>query len=179
MAALILGVAAGAIAIIAERVDAMATGGSATPMGYINTYMWILVAACLFGPIGAIITTETQAIIGLVTFSNPLSWLWPFVNLIFAAAAGLVLFGIVKIKPQTGTKTKLTLMSLTCALLDIPLVYLVMVTVLGLPFAVYLWILPVYIALQLAPATILAYIVVRAILRSKILGKQTTQETQP
>lgn len=171
MTTLILGVAAGAIAAMAERVDVIATGGSATPFGYINTYMWILVAAALFGPIGAIITTETQAIISLITFANPLSWLWPFINLIFAAAAGLTVIGIAKVNPKVGMKTKLALMSTTCAVLDIPLVYVVMVTVLGLPFAVYLWALPIYIVLQLVPATLLAYIIVKAILRSQLLNK--------
>ncbi|NLE05441.1 MAG: hypothetical protein GX638_11670, partial [Crenarchaeota archaeon] len=164
------GVAAGVIAAIAERADALATGGNATPLGYINTYMWILIAAALFGPIGAIITTEIQAILSLITFANPLSWLWPFINFIFALAAGLTFIGITKLKPKLGIKTKLTLMSLVCAFLDIPLVYVVLVTVLGLPFAAYLTVLPMYLILQLIPSTILAFIIVKAILRSKILG---------
>jgi hypothetical protein len=37
MGALILGVAAGAIASVAERVDAVLTGGNYTPLGYVNT----------------------------------------------------------------------------------------------------------------------------------------------
>jgi hypothetical protein len=174
MAALILGVAAGAIASIAERVDAVITGGNLTPLGYINTYTWILVAALLFGPLGPIITTEIQALIGLVMFANPLSWLWPIVNLIFAVAVSLVSIGVTKLSPRgTGISIRLILMSLTCAILDIPLVYLVMVTALSLPFAVYLVSLPIYIGLQLIPTTFLSYMVVRAILRSEILGKHS------
>jgi hypothetical protein len=49
MAALLIGVVAGVLAAFAERVDALATGGNATPLGYINTYTWILVSATLFG----------------------------------------------------------------------------------------------------------------------------------
>jgi hypothetical protein len=174
MASVILGVAGGAIASVAERVDAVLTGGNYTPLGYINTYTWILVAALLFGPLGPIITTEIQALIGLVMFSNPLSWLWPIVNLMFAVAVSLVSFGVSKINPLAkGIGVKLILMSLTCAILDIPLVYLVLVTVIGLPFVVYLVSLPIYIALQLIPTTFLSYVVVRAILRSEILGKRT------
>jgi hypothetical protein len=165
----ILGTTAGVIATLAERVDALATGGSATPFGYINTYMWILVSAVLFGTMGAIITTEVQAIIGLITYANPLSWLWPFINLIFAIGVGLTLWGLMKIKTDASIRSKLVLMSITCALLNIPFVYIVIVLVLGLPATVYLWLLPFYIVLQLIPATILAYAVVRVILRAKIL----------
>lgn len=46
--------------------------------------------------------------------------------------------GISKVNPRSRTSVKLILMSLTCAILDIPSVYLVVVTVLGLPFIVYL-----------------------------------------
>ena len=168
MSALILGVAAGVLAAFAERADALMTGGNLTPLGYINTYTWILVSALLFGFWGAIITTEIQAIIGLITLANPLSWLWPFVNLVFALAVGLAVVGFTKMRPNAKISTKLLTMSSICAILDIPLVYLVMVIVLGLPFIAYFAALPVYLALQLIPSTILAYIVVRAIKRSKI-----------
>jgi hypothetical protein len=94
MAALLLGVVAGVIANFAERADALATGGNATPLGYINTYTWILVSAALFGFAGAIITTEIQALIGLITMSNPLSWLWPIINLVFAIVVVLLLMGL-------------------------------------------------------------------------------------
>ncbi len=169
MSALILGVAAGVLATFAERADALMTAGNATPLGYINTYTWILVSALLFGLWGAIITTEIQAVIGLVTLANPLSWLWPFVNLVFALAVGLIVIGFSKLRPQARASIKLLLMSSVCAILDIPFVYLVMVTVLNLPFIVYLAALPGYIVLQLVPSTILSYIVVRAIKRSKII----------
>jgi hypothetical protein len=168
MSALILGVAAGVLAAFAERADAIMTGGNLTPLGYINTYTWILVSALLFGFWGAIITTEVQAVIGLITLANPLSWLWPFVNLVFALAVGLIVVGFSKMRPNAKISTRLLTMSSICALLDIPLVYLVMVIVLGLPFIVYFASLPVYITLQLVPSTILAYIVVRAVKRSKI-----------
>ncbi len=168
MSALILGVAAGVLAAFAERADAIMTGGNLTPLGYINTYTWILVSALLFGFWGAIITTEVQAIIGLITLANPLSWLWPFVNLVFALAVGLIVVGFSKMRPTAKISTRLLTMSSICALLDIPLVYLVMVIVLGLPFIVYFAALPVYLTLQLVPSTILAYIVVRAVKRSKI-----------
>ncbi|XHH10523.1 MAG: hypothetical protein ACFCUE_07810 [Candidatus Bathyarchaeia archaeon] len=168
ISALILGATAGVIATFAERADALITGGNATPLGYINTYTWILVSALLFGFWGAIITTEIQAMIGLITLANPLSWLWPFVNLVFALAVGLIVVGFSKLRPNAKSGTKLLLMSSVCAMLDIPLVYLVMVIVLGLPFIVYLAALPMYLVLQLVPSTFLSYIVVKAIKRSKI-----------
>ena len=170
MAALIIGVAAGVIASVTERVDAILTVGNATPTGYINTYTWLIVSATLFGPVGAIITTETQAIIGLITFANPLSWLWPFINLVFALGVGLVSIVLSKLKKNPSLSIKIILMSFVCAVLDIPLVYVVIVTVLGLPLSVYVVALPVYIALQLIPSTVISHIVTKAILRSKILG---------
>ncbi len=169
MAALLMGVMGGVLAAFAERADALATGGNATPLGYINTYTWILVSAVLFGLSGAIITTEIQAIIGLITLANPLSWLWPFVNLVFTLAVGLIALGFTRYRSQSKISSKLIIMSAACAVLDIPLVYLVIVMALGLPFIVYLTALPIYILLQLLPSTFLSYIVVKAINRSKIL----------
>jgi len=168
--ALMLGVIAGVIAIAVERADLLMTGGSLQLLGYINTYTWILVSALLFGIWGAIITTEVQAMIGLITITNPeLSWLWPFVNLIFALSVGIISTGLTKLRPNTKNSTKLLLMSTTCAILDIPLVYFVMVTVLNLPTFVYLTALPVYIILQLIPSTLLSYLIVKTLTRSKAL----------
>ena len=45
MIAMVLGVVAGVIASFAERADSAITGGNATPLGYINTYTWLLVSA--------------------------------------------------------------------------------------------------------------------------------------
>ncbi|MDR0797888.1 MAG: hypothetical protein LBE70_04140 [Nitrososphaerota archaeon] len=169
-AALMLGVVAGVVAIIAERVDLVITHGTLQLLGFVNTYTWILVSALLFGFWGAILTTEVQAMIGLITITNPaLSWLWPFVNLLFALSVGVVAVGFSKMRPNTRTSIKLLFMSFVCALLDIPLVYFVMVTVLGLPFSVYFAALPVYIVLQLLPSTFLSYTLVKALKRSKIL----------
>ncbi|MCL2642527.1 MAG: hypothetical protein FWD52_03305 [Candidatus Bathyarchaeota archaeon] len=171
LAALMLGVVAGVIALVAERADLFMTGGNLQLLGYINTYTWILVSVLLFGFWGAIITTEIQAMIGLITMTNPaLSWLWPFVNLIFAVSVGLVAVGFSKLRSNAKISTKLLLLSSVCALLDIPLVYFVMVTVLSLPVVVYLAALPVYIILQLVPSTFLAYWIVRALKRSKALN---------
>jgi hypothetical protein len=165
-----LGVVAGVIAIIVERADFYMTQGQLQILGYINTYTWILVAALLFGFWGAIITTEVQAVIGLITITNPaLSWLWPFVNLIFALAVGIVAVGFSKLRPNAKTSTKLVSMSFVCALLDIPLVYFVMVIVLGVPFVGYLAALPAYIVLQLVPTTFLAYLIVKTLKRSNVL----------
>jgi len=165
-----LGVVAGVIAIAVERADLLMSGGSLQWLGYVNTYTWILVSALLFGFWGGIITTEVQAMLGLITITNPaLSWLWPFVNLIFAIGVGAVVVGFSKLRPNTKDSTILVIMSSVCALLDIPLVYFVMVTVLELPVSVYLAALPVYIILQLVPATLLSYFVVRALTRSKAL----------
>jgi len=163
-----LGVVAGIIAMIAERADAIMTGGNATPLGFINTYTWLLVSATMFGPLGAILTTEVQAFLGLITAANPLSWLWPFINLVFAVAVGIVSAAISEFHPKTKTHTRVILLSLTCALLDVPLTYVVVVTVLGLPFMVYLLALPMYLILQLIPSTIIAYAILRAILRTPI-----------
>ncbi len=171
MAALIMGVAAGVIAMVAERVDAGLTGGNATPLGYINTYTWLLVAIALTGLRGGIITTEIQAVLGLVAYSNPLSWLWPFMNLVFALLAGVTWMAVTKLKSSAGLKSKILLSSISCALLDIPMVYVVIVLVLGLPFVAYLGVLPMYIALQIIPSSILAFLIVKVIIRSGVLGK--------
>lgn len=169
MTALLMGVVAGVIAVFAERADALATGGNATPIGYINTYTWILVSAVLFGFMGAIITTEVQALIGLITMSSPLSWLWPVINLIFAIVVGAIAYGFTRYRSQAKLSTKLLVMSAACAVLDIPLVYVVMVLALGLPFIVYIAALPMYFVLQLVPSTILAYMLVKTLKRSKVL----------
>ena len=170
MAALIFGVIGGVIASLAERADAAVTGGNATPLGFINTYTWLLVSAVLFGPIGAVITVEVQAFLGLITAANPLSWLWPFVNFIFAVVVGFVSVGISRFNPRIAMNAKLVLLSISCAILDIPLTYLVVVMVLGLPFVFYLMALPVYIILQLVPSTIISYVILRAIYRSRFLS---------
>jgi len=169
MSALIMGVVAGVIAVFAERADALATGGNATPLGYINTYTWILISAVLFGFMGAVITTEIQALIGLVTMSNPLSWLWPIINLVFAIVVGAIAFGFTRFRPQAKLGTKLVVMSTACAFLNVPAVYVVMVMALSLPFIVYLAALPIYIVLQLVPSTLLAFMLVKALKRSKVL----------
>ena len=147
--ALMFGVIAGVIASMAERADAIITGGNATPLGFVNTYTWILISAALFGPIGAIITTEAQAAIGLITFANPLSWLWPPINFVFAVVVGFVSIYALRLKPGVGLRSRIILMSITCAILDVPLTYLVIVIVLKLPFIFYLAVLPIYLLLQL------------------------------
>jgi len=169
--AIMLGVVAGVVASFAERVDATLTGGKYTPLGYVNTYVWILVAATLFGPLAPVITTEIQAFIGLLTFANPLSWLWPIVNFVFAVAAGFVSMALQKFNQSAKLITRVALMSLALAILDIPMVYVVVVMVLGLPFIVYLLSLPVYMLLQLIPTTLVAYAVIKAILRSGVLRR--------
>jgi hypothetical protein len=182
IAALMLGVIAGVIAIVVERADFIMSAGNLQLLGYINTYTWLLVSALLFGFWGAIITTETQAIIGLITITNPaLSWLWPVVNLIFALGVGMVVVGFSKLRPNARNGTKLLFMSSVCALLDIPLVYFVMVIVLGLPIAAYFAMLPVYIIIQLLPSTFLAYLIVKALKRSKVLyiGEENGNKNSP
>jgi hypothetical protein len=176
-----LGVVAGVIAIIVERAD-MISGNNLQLLGYINTYTWILVAALLFGFWGAIITTEAQAVIGLITVTNPaLSWLWPFVNLIFALSVGIVTVGFSKLRPNAKNSTKLVSMSSVCALLDIPLVYFVMVIVLKVPSSLYFAALPAYITLQLVPTTFLAYLIVKALKRSNVLylGEKNENNNNP
>ncbi len=173
MAALIMGVAAGVIAMVAERADMGLTGGQATPLGYINTYTWLLVAIALTGLRGGIITTEIQAILGLVTWSNALSWVWPFMNLVFALVAGVTWIAATKLRSSAGLKSKLFISSVSMALLDIPMVYIVISLVVPLPFVTYayLGVLPMYIALQLIPSTILAFVIIKTITRSGVLGK--------
>jgi hypothetical protein len=166
--AIMFGVVAGVIATIAERADAVITGGNATPLGFINTYTWILVSATMFGPIGAILTTEVQAFLGLITAANPLSWLWPFINLVFAVVVGVVSLSLSKFYPTIKLRTRLALLSITCALLDVPLTYVVVVSVLQLPFTFYLLALPLYLILQLGPSTVISYAILKAILRAPI-----------
>ena len=173
MTALVFGVIAGVFESILGRADAMVTGGNFTFIAFINTYTWILIAAALFGPLGAIITTEVQAFIGLITFANPLSWLWPVINFIFAVVVGFVSKGILRLRPKINLRFRIIIMSVACAILDIPLTYAVVVMALGLPFVVFLAALPIYLFLQLVPSTILAYMVLKSILKSKILEYQT------
>ncbi|MEM2941806.1 MAG: hypothetical protein QXT81_00020 [Candidatus Bathyarchaeia archaeon] len=168
LTSMIFGVVAGVLASILERADSMITGGNATPLGYSNTYAWVLLSAYLYGPIGALITTEVQALIGLLTIANPLSWLWPAVNAVFALVAGCTALLIQKVHPQTSVKTRLVIMSLTLAILDIPAVYLVIVIVLGLPLIAYQLALPMYIGLQLVPATLVAWLLLQALERTKL-----------
>jgi len=164
-----LGVVAGVIAMMAERADAIVTGGSATPLGFINTYTWLLVSAAMFGPVGAVLTTEVQAFLGLITGANPLSWLWPFINLIYAVVVGIVSQSLSRLYPSIKLRTRLMLLSLTCAILDVPLTYVVVVSVLGLPFKFYLLALPMYVILQLGPSTIISYAILKSILRAPTL----------
>ncbi len=172
LAALMLGVVAGVIAILVERADFAV---SSNYLGYVNSYTWLLVSALLFGFWGAIITTEIQALIGLVAYTSPLSIVWPFINLIFALGVGAVAVCFSKFRPNAKDSTKLLAMSGTCALLDIPLVYLVMMVFLpmlvGVPmhYMAYLAALPIYIVLQLVLSTFLAYSIIRALKRSKIV----------
>ncbi len=168
--AIMFGVVAGAITSIAERADAVLTGGSATPLGFVNTYTWLLVSATLFGPVGAILTTEVQAFLGLITEANPLSWLWPFINLVFAVVVGSISKILSRARPNIKLRSRLILLSSTCALLDVPLTYVVVVSVLGLPFEVYLLALPMYLILQLVPSTLISYAILRGIQRARLLG---------
>lgn len=158
LTSMIFGVTAGVLASILERADALITGGNATPLGYSNTYAWVLLSAYLYGPFGALVTTEIQAMIGLLTVANPLSWLWPAVNAVFALLAGFVAILMQRVRSKSSTKTRLIIMSAALSLLDIPAVYFVMVIVLGLPLIVYQLALPMYIGLQLVPATLVAYL---------------------
>ena len=167
--AIMLGVVAGVIAMMAERADAIVTGGSATPLGFINTYTWLLVSAAMFGPVGAVLTTEVQAFLGLMTGANPLSWLWPFINLIYAVVVGIVSQSLSRLYPSIKLRTRLMLLSLICAILDVPLTYVVVVSVLGLPFKFYLLALPMYVILQLGPSTIISYAILKSILRAPTL----------
>ena len=166
LTSMIFGVTAGIFASILERADAMLFGGSLTPLGYSNTYGWILLSAYLYGPFGALITTEIQATIGLLTVANPLSWLWPFVNALFAIVAGATAIVIQRVRPQSSAKSRIITMSFMLALLDIPAVYFVIVLVLGLPVIAYYAGLPLYIGLQLVPATLIAYLLLQAIERT-------------
>jgi hypothetical protein len=163
LTSMIFGVTAGVLASILERADALITGGNATPLGYSNTYAWVLLSAYLYGPFGALITTEIQAMIGLLTVANPLSWLWPAVNAAFALLAGFVAILMQRVRSKSSTKTRLIIMSAALSLLDIPAVYFVMVIVLGLPVIVYQLALPMYIGLQLVPATLVAYLLLRVL----------------
>ena len=165
LTSMVFGVTAGVFASILERVDTIITGGNATPLGYSNTYGWILLSAYLYGPLGALITTEIQAIIGLLTVANPLSWLWPAINAVYAIVAGVTAITIQRIRSQSSTKTRIIIMSFMLALLNIPAVYFVMVLVLGLPVIAYYIGLPLYIGLQLVPATLIAYLLLRTMER--------------
>jgi hypothetical protein len=166
LTSVVFGVTAGVLASILERVDTVITGGNATPLGYSNTYAWVLLSAYLYGPIGALVMTEVQAITGLLTAANPLSWLWPAINASFAIVAGFTAIAIQKIYPNSSAKTCIATMSMALALLDIPAVYVVIVLVLGLPIIAYYLALPMYLGLQLVPATIIAYLLLRSLERA-------------
>jgi len=59
------------------------------------------------GPLAPLTTTEVQAFIGLATFANQLSWLWPIINRAFAASMGVSLSRIKRFKSQLGIGAKL------------------------------------------------------------------------
>lgn len=64
--------------------------------------------------------------------------------------------------------SRLLLLSLTCALLGIPMTYVVIVIALALPFTFYLIALPIHITLQMVPSTLVSYAIVRGVLLSRI-----------
>ena len=169
MVCVLVGVIAGVIASVAERADAAITGGNATPLGFLNAYTWLMLSAVIYGPLGALVTTEVQALIGLITMANPLSWLWPFINAIFAIAAGTASALIQRLRSDTGILMRVVAVSFICALIDIPATYFVMVVVLGLPLIAYYVALPLYLGLQLLPATFLTYLLMKTLESTKIV----------
>ena len=50
LTSMVFGVTAGVLASMLERIDAAITGGQFTPLGYSNTYAWVLLSAYFYGP---------------------------------------------------------------------------------------------------------------------------------
>ncbi|MEM3546440.1 MAG: hypothetical protein QW547_04940 [Candidatus Bathyarchaeia archaeon] len=90
------------------------------------------------------------------------------INLIFAVAISLTLIGIEKFYQHAGLGARIIVLSLICTLLDVPLVYVVVVIVLGLSIIAYLVSLPIYATLQLIPITLLSYEITRRLIRLRI-----------
>jgi len=79
--ALLLGVAFSATMQITERLDQLWTGGLAVPLGYTFAQLWWPTTVIFFGLTGALIASNFNPIIAVLSATHPLAWSFFFLNM--------------------------------------------------------------------------------------------------
>lgn len=79
--ALLLGVAFSATMQITERLDQLWTGGLAVPLGFTFAQLWWPVTVIFFGLTGALITSNFNPILAVLSATHPLAWSFFFLNM--------------------------------------------------------------------------------------------------
>src|SRR5215510_15635349 len=82
--ALLLAVAFSANMQITERIDQIWTGGLGVPLGHTFAQLWWPTAVIYFGLTGALIISNFNPIIAVLTATHPLAWSFFFFNMAWA-----------------------------------------------------------------------------------------------
>lgn len=78
---LLLAVAFSANMQITERLDQLWTGGLGVPLGYTFAQLWWPTTVIFFGLTGALITSNFNPIIAVLSATHPLAWSFFFLNM--------------------------------------------------------------------------------------------------
>jgi hypothetical protein len=78
---LLLAVAFSANMQITERIDQVWTGGLAVPLGYTFANLWWPTAVIFFGLTGALIVSNFNPILAVLSATHPLAWSFFFLNM--------------------------------------------------------------------------------------------------
>ena len=78
---LLLAVAFSATMQITERLDQIWTGGIAVPLGHTGGAIWWPVTVIYFGLTGALLTSNFNPILAILSATHPLAWSFPFLNM--------------------------------------------------------------------------------------------------
>ena len=79
--ALLLGVAFSATMQITERLDQLWTGGLAVPLGFTFGQLWWPVTVIFFGLTGALVASNFNPILAVLSATHPLAWSFFFLNM--------------------------------------------------------------------------------------------------
>ena len=79
--ALLLGVAFSATMQITERLDQLWTGGLAVPLGFTFAQLWWPVTVIFFGLTGALVASNFNPILAVLSATHPLAWSFFFLNM--------------------------------------------------------------------------------------------------
>ena len=79
--ALLLGVAFSANMQITERLDQIWTGGLAVPLGYTFANLWWPTTVIFFGLTGALLASNFNPLIAVLSATHPLAWSFFFLNM--------------------------------------------------------------------------------------------------